>query len=163
MHQSPRTRVHAKIPSKIKLDKLFTPLRPLLKSTNNPKVRAMFAANKNETELFRHAETRPLKSGPNKGMLVVDNMYINGDEIARGFNKSIVKFMRKTNCRTVFMNSVCVNHCKVVADEISRHGLQRISRRKKCTISWVAHLQHRATHSFWMKTSSPRLKLRRLE
>lgn len=102
------------------------PLRPQLKSTNNPKVQAMFAANKNGTELFWHAETRPLKSGPNKGMLVVDNINVNGKEIARGFKQKIGKFMRKTKCRTVFMDAVCVNHCEVVRDEIEKQGLRRI-------------------------------------
>ena len=102
------------------------PLRAQLKSTNNPKVHVLFAANANGTELFFHAKTRPLKSGKNKGMLVVENINVNGKEIARAFREKLGKFMHDTECPVAFMDAVCVNHCPAVRKELDRQGLRRV-------------------------------------
>ena len=102
------------------------PLRAQLKSTNDPKVHVMFAANANGTELFFHAKTRPLKSGKNKGMLIVESINVNGKEIARAFREKLGKFMHDTKCPVAFMDAVCVNHCPAVREELDRQGLRRV-------------------------------------
>lgn len=123
MHLYSQNRQHSR---QFRLPGSTKPLRPQLKSTNDPKVHVMFAANKNGTELFFHATTRPLERGQNKGMLVVENINVTGKEIARAFREKFGQFMHDTECPVVFMDAVCVNHCPAVRQELDRQGLRRV-------------------------------------
>lgn len=102
------------------------PLRTAPKSTTDPKVMGMFAANAKGTAVFWHASKRPLKQGENKGKLTLDKRTVDGPELARGLKKTIIPFMRKTGCTTAFMDCVPVNHCPAVREAFNKAGMKVI-------------------------------------
>ena len=138
------------------------PLRPLLKSTNNPKVHVMFAANANGTELFFRAKTRPLERGKDKGKLIVENINVDGKKLRVRFVKSLESSCMTQNVQLHSWTQFVLFPALLFGRSSIGKDCDVYPRLEKVTVSKVdLHWCHTA-HRFSTETSLRHCKLRHL-
>lgn len=94
-----------------------TPKKP----QDNPSVHTLFAANENGTECFRHARKVPYQR---KSGFQMQNIKVNGEELARALRKKIIPWMIETNSTVALLDDVPVNHCGPVKDAFEDNHIQ---------------------------------------
>ena len=99
------------------------PLRPRLKSTQQVKVHTCFVAGEFGTKCFRHAKKVPYKRKKGKRL---ENIKVNGNELARAVRKTIGPWLQQNGCDTLFCDCVRVNHSPPVKKALAEFGVSPI-------------------------------------
>ncbi len=99
------------------------PPRPVMSARNNPKVHCLFAANRWGTSVHRHASRHPLKRGPRKGALKIEDVKVNAKVYAAAVRSDIAPFMVRTGSKLVVGDCVLLNHCPPVKAAFAEFGI----------------------------------------
>lgn len=87
----------------------------------NPKIHCLFAANKEDLDVFCHADVVPYqrKEGSH-----IENRSVDGLELRKGVLEMVVPLMEKTDSTVAILDCVPVNHCGHVAQAFEDSGLE---------------------------------------